>query len=206
MNHNLPDIIAHHDNDKAVAYLKTRGLIPFPGFYYVPILEYNGKVIRESVCMVSYNLMNEVSLIETRSTVSNSYDKLYVDKKSIPIWNIDKISSSHTVIITESIIDAETINQNINIDGVIAISTYRASFTLAQFHFIIAMCMDKNVIMAYDNDEAGDTNEVRFVNYAKNKYGKEINRLSYPYKDINEFYLTTTRSIKLLKSSIMTLI
>ena len=142
--------------------------------------------------IVTYSLSGEVSLIENRS-LGGVYNKMYQAENTVPLWHVNEIREKKVIVITEAVIDAESINQVLTSEDVIAISTFRASFTLAQFHLLMFMTPNIKIITAFDNDEAGIKATERFENMAKEKYSRDVEHLSYPYNDINQYKCKSKR-------------
>jgi len=196
----LDNIAKKHNHNSLMEYLDTRNLELVSDMYYCNGILYRD-VLYSGLFIVTYSTQGTVALIENRS-LGGVYTKIHQSEYTIPLWNINRIKDKKVIVITEAVIDAESINQILTSEDVIAISTFRASFTLAQFHFLMFLTSNTKLITAFDNDEAGVKATGRFESMAKEKYGVDVEHLSYPYNDINVFKCKSRRFKNLMNQSL----
>lgn len=172
-------------------YLNSRKLKPFEGaFYFSKPIVLNNKFVNGLV-IVTYNLDKiNPKIVRVDARDKKGWDIIYSDSKSIPIFGINKLSHSiNKVIVVESALDVESFNQHSRMEDVLSIAFNRASFTLAQFHYLVYLSFyyKFSIYLAFDNDEAGKQATERFIKKANKDYQLKIGVISYPYKDFNDF-------------------
>ena len=185
-------ILKEKSDSKALKeYLNSRKLQPFEGSYFFssPIIINNNFVTGLVVETLNLDKVNpKVIRIDARS--KDGWNIIYSDPDSIPIFNANRLMHSiDKVIITESALDAESFNQYSKLNNTLAVAFNRASFTLAQFHYLIYLSFyfDFEIYLAFDNDEAGKQATDRFIKKAYKDYKLKVKAISYPYKDFNDF-------------------
>ena len=196
----LEKVYVHHDHKFLLEYLESRCIGYTQGLYYVKNMMYENSVLNGVIVEIS-SVDGGVSAIEYRSSMSGKWSKLYQNPDYVPIWGVSEALDADTIVITESVIDSESINQ-LNIDGVASISFLKSSFSLAQFHYSMFLFGEKNILTAFDNDESGNRSHDRFEYMANRDYGVTIGKLKYPYKDINEYRCKSNRFAVSIKTSL----
>jgi len=179
--------IARKESPELTSYLGKRKLRDSGAIGYIKSTIYNDRVITNSILLFTRDSLGKIVQIEQRRMDNNSYNKIYTDMNAIPIFNIESVLFAETIIITESIHDAESINQNIS--GCVAISTNSASVKMKQILMLLVILIDKKVWIAFDNDSSGQINAKRLQEFLPN-----AELLDYPYNDLNEF-LKKNRSL-----------
>jgi len=184
----LFEISTKPDNlEKAEEYLKSRGLSYVDNVGYVDLFPLTDhQIIVKSVVIFGTNVLGEINIAETRSITHKNYNKIFQDNNSIPIWRLNElIKTSCPVIITESVFDAEAINQNV--DSVIAISAYSSSVSVHAIGFLSVFLNNRNVYVAFDNDNPGYQGTEKLTNTFKNDFGIDVKIVEFPYNDLNRF-------------------
>lgn len=173
---------------KLLNYLTTRRLELFDGIGYIDTFFYEDTIIKDSIVLFTRDSLGNITQIETRELTTGKYDKVFHDSKSIPIYNIDKVLDAEAVIITEAIHDAESLNQNMCIDGLVAISTNTASIKNNQLFLLYAILKGKKKYIAYDNDRAGleGSNKIQHLM-------PTATLIDYPNDDLNKFLVKNKR-------------
>jgi hypothetical protein len=171
--------------DKAEEYLATRKLKMFNGVGYVDIFSEGDLTVSNSLILASRTPKGSLTLVEGRNLSTGVYSKFTLtDLKHIPAHNLN--STIETRIITESYLDAESIEQH---TGYEASSTLRASMGARNFH-LIAACTTKHVIFALDNDGAGQATTKTAANFFAEHYPElTFDALDFPTNDINNFLM-----------------
>jgi hypothetical protein len=169
--------------DKAEAYLKTRKLNLFKGVGYVDLFVDGDFIVSDSLIIASTTPKGVLTLVEARKLSTGVYSKFTRDDlEHIPAHNLHSIQD--TRIITEAVLDAESIEQH---TGYETSSTLRASQGARNFH-LIAACTRKHVVYALDNDGAGQqTTRSASMFFAENYPELTFDVLDYPTNDINNF-------------------
>ena len=196
----IKEIIKKHSPDKLSKYLTSRCINSVDGLFWCDNVMHNN-IIYNGMFSIVTNTRGYVSLIENRS-LSGDYSKIYQDSNSVPLWGVNNIIQNNVIIVTESILDAESIN-DLKINDVWATSTFKSSFSLAQFHFLSFLTHNKKVILAFDNDDSGVNASNRYIDMSKNKYNNgTIQTLSFPYNDINAYKCKSSRFRKVINKTI----
>jgi len=180
----LTEIAKKHNHEALTKYLADRCLKPFDNIYFCSNVLYKNHIY-SGLFIISHSLDGKVNLIENRS-LFNVYTKLYQAEDKIPIWGVKTIADAPTVIVTESVLDSETISQ-LNLPDISVISLFKASYSLAQFHYLMYGASNKTIITAFDNDDSGIRAGKKMAEMSVYKYNKTINSLPFPHKDINLF-------------------
>lgn len=173
---------------KAEEYLKTRGLNLFPDVGYVNLFSFGEKIISSSIVFFIRDCIGEFVGVETRSVFEKAYDTVWVDPDAIPLFGLSRLFYSTGVVLTESVMDAESINQ-LRMSGLCGLSVRGASMNLAKAYFLGVLLKDKDVYMAFDNDESGVKGAQGYQKFFMDKYGKQVMFLDFPGKDVNSFFL-----------------
>ncbi len=172
--------------DKAEAYLQTRKLNLFEGVGFIDLFIEGDLQVTNSLIMASRTPKGALTLVEARSLTTGVYSKHVVGNlEHIPAHNLNTLEE--TRIITESVLDAESIQQH---TGYQASSTLRASQGARNFH-LIAACTSKHIVYALDQDGAGQTTTKSAASFF-NQYYPELtfDVLDFPGNDINQFLCT----------------
>lgn len=143
-------------------------------------------VINDSLLFYCFSLTGDLSQIETRSVSEKHFDKLYRNFDFVPVWNLMSVLNCHTVILTESVIDAESFNQ-FNVEGVAAISCMTASLNISQKIYLNFLLRSKRVFVAFDRDSIGVDRCESFIKFSKDRFNNDFRILDYLYKDLNDF-------------------
>lgn len=166
---------------KAHSYLQSRGLEYDDRFKFCPFIPIAN--VREAMLIFGKDINGSINIVEARNE-SKGYSKLYQSIKSIPIWNIEKFDHQQHIILTEGAIEAESINQ-LNIPDVLAISSYKASFSMSQLYLTIAMSVNSRLYTAFNQDRAGVENTQKMIKLCQKKFDKIIDIIEIPCNDLN---------------------
>ena len=137
----------------AIEYVtKKRGISFNPKTYgYVdlfPISE--SEYITKSLVILTRDLDDTVTQIEVRNLSEKSYNKIYTDYNRIPINNISNAFDSDNIVVTESVIEADSINTHIS--NLCAISMNSASIKKSQLYMLASISKGKRLYIALNND------------------------------------------------------
>ena len=164
---------------KLVEYLRSRRLNPIEGVE-MRTIQIGSRFYLNAIFIFNCGF-DGVGKITHRSK-DGIYNVIWEKDDSIPIYKIDEILRYDKIVITESVFDAESINQNI--DGVLAITTGSASVRNKQLYLLSYLLKGKDVYIGFDNDEGGNLGWEKI----KRELGHlEPTRLSFPYNDLNKF-------------------
>lgn len=181
-------------------YLESRGLSPDSRFQFCHLLPSIN--LRDQLLIFGKNVNGQNNIVESRSMHDGKYNKLYTSEISIPIWNIENYQGQSHIIITESAIDAESVNQSLTSEdkeSIIALSTYRSSMVMSQFYFLMVLFFSKNLYTMFDNDKGGVENTKRILHLASSRFKKDMGIIEIDGEDVNRV-LTTKGKIKLIES------
>lgn len=168
-------------------------------FGYVDMLPVDDTTyINKALIIFTRDITGEITQIESRNIMIKHYDKLWTDRNSIPIYNIQNTIYYDTIVITESVIEAETINYAI--DNVCAISVNSASVKRSQLYLIASIMKGKKLFIALNNDSAGIENAKRIKRFMLDNFMIQSHFIDYPFNDLNKFY--TTKGKKFFTSHI----
>lgn len=188
--------------EEASAYLAKRGLSYSNEIGFLPYL--NNAQYTLSTCLVIpvFSMNGVLTMLEFRTAAEGmrkQYLKIYADsKRDIPIFNLQNTLKSKRVVVTEGSLNAMTFNQlGFKIK---AIATMRASVSIIMLHYL-AYLYDE-IIIAFDNDEAGQKNANRVVQFYETYYPNlEVSLLDYIYNDLNA--LLTKRGKKVARDLLL---
>lgn len=177
--------------DKAEEYLATRKLSLFKGVGFVDLFVEGDLTVSNSLIIASTTPKGVLTLVEGRNLSTGVYSKFTLDDlERIPAHNLNSLED--TRIITESVLDAESIEQH---TGYESSSTLRASMGSRNYH-LIAACTRKHVVFALDNDGAGQqTTKQASAFFAEHYPELSFNVLDFPTNDINQFLCKKGRSV-----------
>ena len=180
--------LSDENREQALVHLSKRGIKKLSqDIGYVRIYGFDADtVISDSFLFYCFSLSGDLSQVETRSVEGKSFDKLYRNFDFVPVWNLHSVLSSHTVILTESVIDAESFNQ-FEVEGVTAISCMTASLNISQKVFLNFLLRSKKVFVAFDRDSIGVDRSTSFLKFSSERFGNDFRILDYLYKDLNDF-------------------
>ena len=172
--------------ERAEEYLATRGLRLFSDVGYVNLFQFGEKIL--SGCLVFFirDVIGNFVGVDTRSIQEKSFDSVWQDSNSIPLYGIGRVFGAKMVFLTESVLDAESLNQ-LGIEGACSVSLRTSSLNLAKAYYLGALLSEKDVYMAFDNDESGVKGAQAYQDFFRDKFGKQVSFLDFPYKDINSF-------------------
>lgn len=171
---------------EADEYLSSRKL-QSEDIGYLPYLKQGKYSLSSCVVIPVFSVNGVLDMLELRSIRDKQYLKLYRDNEgSIPIWNIHKTFKQKKVVITEGIFNAMSFNA-LGLD-IQAIATLRASISNAHLYYL-AYLYDE-ILVAYDNDDAGNKNTERLTRFYSKEYPDiSVSRLDFLYNDLNEFLI-----------------
>ena len=172
---------------KATEYLNSRGLENTFGARYISHcdVEINDTTFLKSAIIIPvYNVLGELIGLETRNTVNKQYFKLFADTSDIPLFGVERYYKEEAIIVTESAICAESINQaNLPIK---AVSTMTSDVRALVMLYLAAIY--KKIYWAFDNDDSGKRATEEVTNFFQLFFPNvEQDTLMFPYKDPNEF-------------------
>jgi hypothetical protein len=110
---------------------------------------------------------------------------LYQSTRSIPLWGIEQFNQQKHVILTEGAFEAESINQ-LQVPDVLAVSSYKASFSMAQLYLMVAISIKSRMYTAFNQDRAGVENTQRMIRMCEKKFNKSVDIIEIPRNDINQ--------------------
>ena len=169
-------------------------------FGYVDMLPIDDTTyINKALMIFTRDITGEITQIVSRNIMIKHYDKLWTDRNAIPIYNMQNVIHHNTIIITESVIEAETINYTIK--GVCAISVNSASVKRSQLYLIASIMKGKRLFIALNNDGAGIENAKRIKSFMMDNFMIPSHFIDYPFNDLNKFY--TTKGKKFFTSHII---
>lgn len=187
----LRDILKATRREEAEVYLKGRGLelfsdVGYTQFYEIP----NSKNISDSLVMPVYDASGDLLALDCKPITHGVYQKQYKNELlKIPVYNLTEVRDVH--IVTEGILNAESLNQGLGIEN--AVATLRASVGTKVWH-LLAFATNKKLIFAYDNDTAGITATKAMLKFFEEFYPHlELEVLDYPYNDLNDFLVNIGR-------------
>jgi hypothetical protein len=194
----VEQIILKSNDDKCKKYLESRKItISLNNIKWADNVLYGDKMI-SGLFIFIYNSTGGISLIEHRDPLTETYNKIIIDKNSVPIYIDDK--NSKNVVITESVLDAVSISQ---FQDITTVSLLRASFNLYQLAYLYYKFHNKKWIILFDNDDAGKTNTERLIKIAnKSLYKKDITTRDFPHNDLNEFLCKSPSLFKAFTKSL----
>ena len=184
----IDEIINNNDQDKLSNYLSSRGLLPFDDCYWCDGVVHNN-IIYSGLFIIIRSADGEPTMVENRS-VMGEWTKVWSDPDRIPIWNTSAINKCNSIIITESILDAQSILQYTKHNNVI--SFMRASFTSSQFYLFSYLFNGKKIITLFDNDDGGKYGFNRLKSMSS-IFRFDVNKVSFPYNDVNEYLVRSPR-------------
>lgn len=195
-------LIKENDKEALKEYLEGRSIHNVPEDFFWCKGVYSKGHQYSGLFVVVKDTYGNIQQISNRN---NKWSIVYTTECSIPIWREKDIHKSDTIIITESAIDAESVRDLLP-ENISIVSTMSASFKLSQFHYLIYLAYNKHIVLAFDNDNGGQSSTERFIKMAKDKYGKEIHTLSYAYKDLNEFVNKAKNANGILKTNLRSIL
>lgn len=177
----IQDIYNDSLANKAIAdeYCKSRN-IQNKDFGFFKFLQHNNRVMSEVIVIPVRDAKGSLAMLELRSIRFKEHYKLVKDP-SYHIYNIENaIRNTSYVVLTEGVFDAEVLIQR----GYNAVATLTASIPHATKHILTAF---DNIILAYDNDNAGVRSMRDLVEFYKDNYPEtSYDVLEYTGKDLND--------------------
>ena len=128
-------------------------------------------------------MYGNTNIVEARNE-AHGYSKLYQSTRSIPLWGIDHFNQQKHIILTEGAFEAESINQ-LQIPDVLAVSSYKASFSMAQLYLMVAISVKSRMYTAFNQDRAGIENTQRMIRMCEKKFSKAIDIIEIIRNDLN---------------------
>jgi 5S rRNA maturation endonuclease (ribonuclease M5) len=113
---------------------------------------------------------------------------------------MEKYTGQKNIIITEAVLDAESI-QLLDVEDTLAISTYRASYSISQFYYIMAVFPNTNIFVCYDQDRAGIENAKKLIDSSSRLFNKQVHMIELSAKDPNK--VLTSKGVNSLKKEIL---
>jgi len=182
----------HHGERKEEALIKSCqeiGLLhPFGnntrtgGQAYKPFAKY-------SIVFALKNKSNQITGLYFRSTINEENAKHYYLKDRSGLYPCYPNPNTEKLILTESIIDCASFLQNTEITKEYALLASYGTNGLTEEHKIAIKELKqlKEIIFAFDNDEAGRAATEKYASELKSSYTNlRISSLELPCKDVNE--------------------
>lgn len=194
----LDNLVPNHP--LAERYLSRRGVKMPKGWGYISYLFIDALkgAVSSSIVLLIKDLEGEVIGCELRSVseeAEHRYSKILTD--DIQLYNVANKNFNSKVIITEGIIDCETIYQNVK--GVNVVSGLRAKVPKKTLMFMAFMYTD--IIIWFDADKAGREGAREVYNFFK-KYHPTINVSIYKQKKYNDPNEMCMEDVKLFKKEV----
>lgn len=167
--------------EKARSYLQSRGLEYDDRFKFCPFVPIAN--VRDAILVFGKDVYGNTNIVEARNE-AHGYSKLYQSTRSIPLWGIDHFNQQKHIILTEGAFEAESINQ-LQIPDVLAVSSYKASFSIAQLYLMMAISVKSRMYTAFNQDRAGIENTQRMIRMCEKKFSKAVDVIETPETDIN---------------------
>lgn len=169
--------------EKDLTYLRECGLsnsigyCPLAGRYIFPIKDYRGNVIGFA----------GRSLTDKQYKYVNTPETKYFQKRKT-LFNYQEARKYSTIYVVEGFADALSLVEN-GVPNVVALM----GTSLTEHH--IEMLKGKNIVLALDNDDAGQKRTLEIINAYKNIKFQVLPKL--PKKDFNECFLTIKQDVVL---------
>lgn len=160
-------------------YLKSRG-VSDDRVGYIDFIKLKKFNIQESILIPSFNVEGDLISLDVRSVSGKTFHKISSKKMISNIYNIDRaIDNPSYCVVTESAIDCMSFLSR----GINSVATLSASIQSMQMHLL---SLFDNIILCFDNDEAGVENAKRALKFFYENYNKTVEVVDYYSKDPNE--------------------
>lgn len=168
-------------------YLESRGLKDFGDVGYVDTFLFDSQLILKSLLLFVRNAKYEITKIISRRMDTGAYDIVWKDSRWLSCYGIYSILDNNLpIVVTESIMDTETLTQNCDFLNSITFAT--AAISSKERAFLNCVVYRRKVFICYDNDYSGLERMKTLIKQSAT-FGNSFKILDIPYKDINDFYV-----------------
>jgi DNA primase len=186
----LAELYSKSRQGSYLEYLRGRGLSDFGDVGRVALFLFRERVIKDSLLLFIRDMAGNIVEVLSRG-MDGTYSVVYRDAEYIALYNVRSVlANTLPVVLCESVLDVESIRQNIGF--IIPISFGTAAVSNKAAALLNLLLYERCCYICFDNDFGGGEQSKRIISLSE-RYGNRFRVLDVPYKDVNDFLVHAGR-------------